>query len=104
VWALDHFEITPDQVRGEAASFRDYWTSLGNTRHAAKKDWFATWRNWVRNSRNRWRATKADEAASESLDDQPPRRGARRDQRTRGSVMTDAINELIAEAEHGQGN
>jgi hypothetical protein len=36
-------------VRNEAAKFRDYWVSKSG-RDAAKLDWEATWRNWIRNS------------------------------------------------------
>lgn len=34
----------------EAEKFRDYWTAQGGQR-GAKKDWAATWRNWIRNSK-----------------------------------------------------
>ena len=30
--------------------FKDYWASVGGTK-GAKLDWFATWRNWVRNQK-----------------------------------------------------
>jgi uncharacterized protein YdaU (DUF1376 family) len=32
------------------AQFKDYWISLGGQK-GAKLDWFATWRNWVRNQK-----------------------------------------------------
>lgn len=35
---------------GVAAAFRDYWVGLPDGK-ARKKDWSATWRNWVRNQR-----------------------------------------------------
>jgi len=35
----------------EAAKFRDYWLSKTG-KDATKADWFATWRNWVRNTRS----------------------------------------------------
>lgn len=35
-------------VEGESEKFRDYWTAA--TRNATKRDWQATWRNWVRRS------------------------------------------------------
>ena len=34
-------------VRRESERFRDYWLGLGGAK-AAKLDWLATWRNWVR--------------------------------------------------------
>lgn len=67
LWALDHFVITPEQVRTEAASFRDYWTGLGNTKNATKKDWPGTWRNWIRNSKKRYRVRKPETEAAPDL-------------------------------------
>lgn len=67
VWALDHFVISPDQVRTEAASFKDYWTSQGNTKNAAKSDWQATWRNWIRNSKKRYLIRKPETEAAPDL-------------------------------------
>jgi hypothetical protein len=37
-------------VNLEADSFKDYWSSKNGT-DAAKTDWFATWRNWVRRAK-----------------------------------------------------
>lgn len=34
-------------IRVEAEKFRDYWISKSG-KDAAKLDWFATWRNWIR--------------------------------------------------------
>lgn len=48
-WALG--EGWPEAViRSEAAKFKDYWISKSG-RDAAKLDWQATWRNWMRNSK-----------------------------------------------------
>jgi uncharacterized protein YdaU (DUF1376 family) len=49
-WALA--EGWPEQViRDQADRFRDYWISkTGQT--ATKRDWSATWRNWMRNSKS----------------------------------------------------
>lgn len=38
----------------EADRFRDYWVSKTG-QQACKRDWFATWRNWIRNARDRRR-------------------------------------------------
>jgi hypothetical protein len=38
-----------DHVRREADKFRDYWVAKAG-KDATKRDWFATWRNWVRNA------------------------------------------------------
>lgn len=72
-WALEHFAISADDVRSEAAAFKDYWTGLGNVKHAAKKDWQATWRNWVRNSRRKYRQIKPDADVAPDLADVPQR-------------------------------
>jgi uncharacterized protein YdaU (DUF1376 family) len=46
-WAIS--EGWPESViRAEAAKFKDYWTSKAG-RDAAKMDWGATFRNWMRN-------------------------------------------------------
>lgn len=66
VWAIEHFVITPDQVRSEAASFKDYWLGRSD-RGAAKLDWEATWRNWIRNSRAKYRVRKPEAAAAPDL-------------------------------------
>ena len=48
-WALS--EQWPDPViRAEADKFRDYWHSVAGQK-GRKADWFATWRNWMRNSK-----------------------------------------------------
>ncbi len=39
----------PDQIRTEADKFRDYWISVSGQK-GVKRDWLATWRNWMRNS------------------------------------------------------
>lgn len=85
-WALEHFEATPDEIRAEAAAFRDFWVSKPGSA-GCKLDWSATWRNWVRSTagRKRWpirrpesdvapdivlQATTADKASElASLDD-----------------------------------
>lgn len=51
IWAMEMFGFTEDQVRYQADKFRDHWTST--TRNPTKKDWFGTWRNWMRNANER---------------------------------------------------
>lgn len=52
-WAKVAFEIwpnwTPDHCRFEADKFRDHWHAKAG-RDACKRDWLATWRNWVRSA------------------------------------------------------
>ena len=49
-----HHEIATERhlsLSGELASFRDYWSAVPGQR-GTKLDWEATFRNWLRNSRN----------------------------------------------------
>ena len=47
-WAED---ARPDlSIKLEIEKFRDYWTAKSGA-DATKRDWSATWRNWIRNSR-----------------------------------------------------
>ena len=50
VWALSE-GLAPDEIRTEADKFRDYWNA--KVKDAAKLDWLATWRNWVRTAKER---------------------------------------------------
>jgi len=47
-WAVSQ-QIPEPAVRAEADKFRDYWHSVAGSK-GVKLDWFATWRNWCRNS------------------------------------------------------
>lgn len=57
--------------------FKDYWISIGGDK-GSKRDWLATWRNWVRNERSQ----------KKSLDDSWARKMA-------------ALNTIDMEANHG---
>ncbi len=39
--------LLPERVKVEIAKFRDYWNAKAG-KDASKRDWQATWRNWVR--------------------------------------------------------
>ncbi|SSZ40901.1 Uncharacterized protein conserved in bacteria [Bartonella grahamii] len=39
--------LPPERVKVEIAKFRDYWNAKAG-KDASKRDWQATWRNWVR--------------------------------------------------------
>lgn len=67
-WALDHFEATSDEIRAEAATFRDFWVSKPGSA-GCKLDWLATWRNWVRSSagRKRWPIRKPESSIAPGL-------------------------------------
>ncbi|WP_455475007.1 YdaU family protein [Bartonella sp. B30(2025)] len=43
--------LLPEQAKIESAKFRDYWNAKTG-KDATKRDWPATWRNWIRNSKN----------------------------------------------------
>ncbi|WP_273757141.1 DUF1376 domain-containing protein [Bartonella sp. MM73XJBT] len=43
--------LPPERIKIEIAKFRDYWRSKAGA-NATKTDWQATWRNWVRNSKD----------------------------------------------------
>ncbi len=45
-WAVSE-GLDVSQAEAESLKFRDYWIAKSG-REAAKLDWFATWRNWVR--------------------------------------------------------
>ncbi|MCF6780893.1 YdaU family protein [Stutzerimonas stutzeri] len=50
-WALDDRpDFTEALLSREAEKFADHWHAASG-KGAAKLDWFATWRNWVRNAR-----------------------------------------------------
>lgn len=49
-WALS--QGWPEQViRAESEKFKDYWHSVSGQK-GVKRDWFATWRNWMRNTKS----------------------------------------------------
>jgi hypothetical protein len=58
-WALEHFVITPQQVRSEAEGFRDYWLAKAGA-SARKMDWQRTFQNWIRESRKKYPIKKHD--------------------------------------------
>ena len=50
-WAMFCINTRPDLEPSPVwDQFKDYWASVGGTK-GAKLDWFATWRNWVRNQK-----------------------------------------------------
>lgn len=61
--------LDAEAVRREADRFRDYWISVPGQR-GIKRDWQATWRNWIRKTAEDNRKRKPDKAQ--------PRMGERR--------------------------
>ena len=47
VWAY-HEGLSIDEVKLQAATFKDYWLGIATQERGIKSDWEATWRNWVR--------------------------------------------------------
>ena len=47
VWAVKEMGYDEERVLTEASKFKDYFTSP-NCKKPVKKDWFQTWRNWIR--------------------------------------------------------
>jgi hypothetical protein len=50
-WALNE-GLSKDQIRTQADTFKDYWIAQPGAK-GRKTDWQATWRNWIRKSRER---------------------------------------------------
>lgn len=46
-WSIDE-GWSEDTIRAESDKFKDYWHSVAGAK-GVKLDWFATWRNWMRN-------------------------------------------------------
>ena len=55
-WAGDDMGFSEGEIYGEYASFRDYWLGVSGSK-GVKKDWLATWRNWLRRTRE-WKADR----------------------------------------------
>jgi hypothetical protein len=49
-WARNETSLGDDWIRKEGDKFSDYWRAQPGTK-ALKVDWFATWKNWVRNAK-----------------------------------------------------
>lgn len=58
--------LTPEEINRETVKFRDFWHAKSG-KDAAKADWHATWRNWVRRAGD----DKRKAAASGYLRPQP---------------------------------
>lgn len=65
------------RARTEAENFRDYW-SAKTGQGATKLDWPATWRQWVRNARDRYGGNNRSPPASNGRERLTPAESARR--------------------------
>lgn len=63
-WALQHYAASPEQIRTEAAKFKNYWLNRPG-KGGTKIDWDRTWKNWVHDaaSKQRWKPLRADTSA-----------------------------------------
>jgi len=50
-WAIEQ-GLSEEAARLEADKFSDYWIATTGTK-ATKLNWFATWRNWIRNAQKK---------------------------------------------------
>ena len=70
-WAFKEFNLSDDAIRFEADKFKDYWLAKAG-KDAAKLNWLATWRNWIRNSNHqnggRNGKSDADDTDLQSID------------------------------------
>ncbi|MFZ2540170.1 MAG: HNH endonuclease [Gallionella sp.] len=70
-WALNERpELTADEVRKMADTFKDHWIANANRATGKKADWFATWRNWVRNQKTNPAQSKSVQEARLSVAEQ----------------------------------
>ena len=51
-WAVAEEQLSESEVRRIAEQFKDYWLAAPDPK-GKKRDWQATWRNWVRNYKDR---------------------------------------------------
>jgi len=58
-------------VKREAAKFRDFWVAKSG-KDAVKRDWLATWRNWIRNAADRAPSSKSGAVPTAALPDFDP--------------------------------
>lgn len=46
-WAVTVYHLEPQRAVRLSLAFRDYWIAKPG-KDAVKRDWLATWRNWIR--------------------------------------------------------
>ena len=57
-WAVAEEQLSASEVRRIAEQFKDYWLAVPGSK-GMKRDWQATWRNWVRNHTDKHKPQKA---------------------------------------------
>ena len=58
-WAVAEERLSASEVRRVAEQFKDYWLAAPGSK-GMKRDWQATWRNWVRNHTDKHKPQKGD--------------------------------------------
>ena len=61
-WAVTEEQLPASEVRRIAEQFKDYWHAAPDPK-GKNRDWLATWRNWVRNYKDRHKPQKPDRDA-----------------------------------------
>lgn len=82
-WAREELNLSPAYIDIETRKFRDYWLAKSGAQ-ATKKDWTATWRNWIRTSTER-RGTYGREGSTVQRAGRPSLHDYAREQHERAS-------------------
>lgn len=96
-WAMDQGMTEPDAAM-QALQFADYWQAKAGAQ-ASKRNWEATWRNWIRRHLNDY--AKPNGAHTNGRQNGTGHRG----QRTTHDILDEALADLereTAEGRHGQ--
>lgn len=92
-WAVSE-GCSVDLIRSEADKFRDYWTAKAGA-SAAKLDWLATWRNWIRAAIERAPSSKQNGKRNDGFDNHGSAQG-------RGNGVDPALANILRLAGVGQ--
>jgi len=92
-WAVSE-GCSVDLIRSEADKFRDYWTAKAGA-SAAKLDWQATWRNWIRAAIERAPSYKQNGKRNDGFDNHGSAQG-------RGNGVDPALANILRLARVGQ--
>lgn len=92
-WAVSE-GCSVDLIRSEADKFRDYWTAKAGA-SAAKLDWLATWRNWIRAAMERAPSSKQNGKRNDGFDNHGSAQG-------RGNGVDPALANILRLAGVGQ--
>lgn len=95
-WAMSNFLVNADQVRAEAAKFKNHFLAKSG-KDAAKLDWKRTWENWCASGYTRWKRRAVDTSIAPDLVDAADEDRAVARARAEADLAEERrINELIA--------